>query len=62
MLVYYEELKKNYYKYHRNYLLIDGITEDLFDGYMSTSPIKISTNKKITDGMTYGFSVGDMLY
>jgi hypothetical protein len=54
--------ENNYCKCHCNCLLIDEIIDDLFDGYLLNSPMEILTNKKITDGMIYNFSVGDMLY
>jgi hypothetical protein len=43
--VYLKELEKNYYKCHCHCLVIDGITDGLFDSYMSNSPKKIPTNK-----------------
>jgi len=54
--------ENNYCKCHCNCLLTDEIIDDLFDGYLLNSPMEILTNKKITDGMIYNFSVGDMLY
>jgi hypothetical protein len=42
--------------------LTDKIIDGLFDGYMSNSPKEMLTDKKLIDGMTYGFSIGDMLY
>jgi hypothetical protein len=33
LLVYSRKLEKNYSKYHRHYLLTNGITDGLFDDY-----------------------------
>lgn len=41
----------------------EEITDDLFDGYMSTSLRGIPMDiKKITDEIPYSSSIGDMLY
>jgi len=56
-------LEKNYYKYHYHCLLTNEIINGLFDDFISHSLMDILTDeKKIIDGMTFDFSIGNMLY